>query len=49
MDVRDKWNLKNKKGYLKIDIVAVNVKTKEILALDYKREEVHDGKVMKQY
>ena len=28
----DKWNIK-KKGYLKIDI-AVNIKTKEILALE---------------
>ena len=34
-----------KKGYLKIH-VAVNVKTKEILALEVTDEKVHDGKMM---
>ncbi len=38
---------KKKKGYLKIH-VAVNIKTKEILALEVTDEKVHDGKVMKQ-
>jgi transposase len=42
----DKWNTQNKKkGYLKIH-VAVNIKTKEILALEVTDERVHDGKVM---
>jgi hypothetical protein len=41
-----KWDVKNKKGYLKIH-VAVNIKTKEILALEVTDEKVHDGKVMK--
>jgi len=43
----DKWGAKNKrkKGYLKIH-VAVNVKTREILALEVTDERVHDGKVM---
>ncbi len=41
----DKWNIK-KKGYLKIH-VAVNIKTKEILALEVTDEKVHDGKMMK--
>src|SRR5215210_8378088 len=42
----DKWNIKNKKkGYLKIH-VAVNTKTREILALEVTDERVHDGKVM---
>jgi hypothetical protein len=41
----DKWNIK-KKGYLKIHIV-VNIKTKEILALDITDEKVHDGKMLK--
>ena len=42
----NKWNVKNKKkGYLKIH-VAVNIKTKEILALEVTDERVHDGKVM---
>ena len=45
MDAR-KWNVKNKKGYLKIH-VAVNIKTKQILALVVTDEKVHGGKVMK--
>ena len=44
--MQDKWNVKNKKGYLKIH-VAVNIKTREILALEVTDEKVHDGKVMK--
>jgi hypothetical protein len=42
----DKWSLGKKKGYLKIHIV-VNIKTKEILALDVTDEKVHDGKMLK--
>ena len=42
----DKWDVQNKKkGYLKIH-VAVNIRTKEILALEVTDEGVHDGKVM---
>ncbi len=43
----DKWDTqnKNKKGYLKIH-VAVNIKTKEILALVVTDEKVHDGMEM---
>jgi hypothetical protein len=44
--MQDKWNVKNKKGYLKIH-VAVNIKTKEILALEVTDEKVHDSKLMK--
>ncbi len=44
--MQDKWKVKNKKGYLKIH-VAVDIKTKEILALEVTDEKVHDGKVMK--
>ncbi len=44
--MQDKWNVKNKKGYLKIH-VAVNIKTKEILAVKITDEKVHDSKVMK--
>jgi hypothetical protein len=48
--MQDKWNIqkksKKKKGYLKIHI-AVNIKTKEILALEVTDEKVHDGKQMK--
>jgi hypothetical protein len=31
--MQDKWDVKNKKGYLKI-YVDVNIKTKQILALE---------------
>ena len=42
---QEKWHIKKKKGYLKIHI-AVNIKTKEILALEVTDEKSHDGKVM---
>jgi DDE family transposase len=42
----EKWNTQNKKGYLKIH-VAVDIKTKEILALEVTDEKVHDGKILK--
>ena len=45
----EKWGgvkNKRKKGYLKIH-VAVNTKTKEILALEVTDEKVHDGTMMK--
>jgi hypothetical protein len=45
--MQDKWNLKNKKGYLKIHIVAVNAKTKKILAMQVTADEhVHDSKAL---
>jgi hypothetical protein len=40
----EKWNVQ-RKGYLKIH-VAVNVKTKEILALEVTNEKVHDGRML---
>jgi hypothetical protein len=40
-----KWNVQNRKGYVKIHI-AVNIKTKEILALEVTDEKVHDGKML---
>jgi hypothetical protein len=40
-----KWNVQNSKGYLKIH-VAVNIKTKEILALEVTDEKIHDGKML---
>ena len=36
----------NRKGYLKIH-VAINIKTKEILALEVTDEKVHDGRMLK--
>jgi uncharacterized protein with FMN-binding domain len=35
-----------KKGYLKIHIVAVNVKTKKILSIKVTNEYVHDSKAL---
>lgn len=45
--MQDKWHIKNKKGYLKIHVVAVNINTKQILALEVTDEKVHDSKVVK--
>jgi hypothetical protein len=41
-----KWKVQNRKGYLKIHI-AVNIKTKEILALEVTDEKVHHGRMLK--
>src|SRR6185437_16424189 len=43
--MRDKWHIKNKKGYLKIH-VAVNIKTKKILSMKITDEHVHDSKAL---
>lgn len=43
--MKEKWYLKNKKGYLKIHI-AVNVKTKKILSMQVTDEYVHDSKAL---
>ena len=43
--MRDKWDVSNKKGYLKIH-VAVNVKTKKILSMKVTDEHVHDSKAL---
>ncbi len=38
---------KNKKGYLKIHVVAVNVKTKKILSMKVTADEhIHDSKAL---
>ena len=44
--MNEKWNTQNRKGYLKIH-VAVNIKTKEILALEVTDEKVHDSKMLR--
>ncbi len=47
MDGDEKWNVRNRKRiYLKIH-VALNIKTKEILALEVTYEKVHDGRMLK--
>jgi hypothetical protein len=44
--MNEKWNTQNRKGYLKIHI-AVNIKTKEILALEkVTGEKIHDSRKM---
>jgi hypothetical protein len=44
--MREKWHIKNKKGYLKIH-VAVNVKSKKILSIKVTEDEhVHDSKAL---
>ena len=44
--MNEKWNTQNRKGYLNIH-VAVNIKTKEILALEVTDEKVHDSKMLR--
>jgi hypothetical protein len=39
--IREKWYIKNKKGYLKIHIVVVNVKTKKILSMKVTTDDEH--------
>lgn len=41
-----KWKVKNRKGYLKTH-VAMDIKTKDILALEVTDEKIHDGKMLK--
>jgi hypothetical protein len=43
--MRHKWHIR--KGYLKIHVVAVDIKKKRILSLEVTSEEVHDdGKML---
>jgi len=42
----EKWNTQNRKGYLKIH-VAVDIKTRKIIALEVTDEKVHDVKMLK--
>jgi len=44
--MNEKWKLQSKKGYLKIH-VAVDIKTKEILALEVTDEKVHGGRMLR--
>src|SRR6478736_3468435 len=43
--MRDKWHIKNKKGYLKIHVTG-NVKTKKILSIQVTDEHVHDSNAL---
>ncbi len=45
--MQDKWHIKNKKGYLKIHVAVVNIKTKKILPMKVTDDEhVHDSKAL---
>src|SRR3954453_17570766 len=43
--MKEKWHIKNKKGYLKIHI-AVDVKTKKILSIKVTDAHIHDSKAL---
>ena len=43
--IHDKWHVR--RGYLKIHLVAVDIKKKKVVSLEVTSEEVHDSKVMK--
>ena len=51
--MKEKWNVRTKEGYLKIHIVAVNVKTKKKILLSIMKEvtddeHVHNGSSSKE-
>ena len=42
--ILDKWKKKRKrKGFIKIHVAAVNIKTKKIVSMEVTKENVHDG------
>jgi hypothetical protein len=43
--INKKWNMQNRKGYLKIHI-AVDIKSKKILSMEVTDEHVHDNKML---
>ncbi len=43
--MKDKWNVKNNKGYLKIH-VALDIKNKKILSIKVTDEHTHDSKAL---
>ena len=46
--ILDKWkNKRKRKGFIKIH-VAVNIKTKKIVSMNVTKENVHDGKILKE-
>jgi hypothetical protein len=47
--MQDKWkNKRERKGFIKIHVAAVNIKTKKIVSMDVTKENVHDGKILKE-
>ena len=46
--ILDKWKKKRKrKGFIKIHVATVNIKTKKIVSMEVTKENVHDGKMLK--
>ena len=46
--ILDKWkNKRKRKGFIKIH-AAVNIKTKKIVSMIVTKEDVHDGKMLKE-
>jgi hypothetical protein len=46
--ILDKWkNKRKRKGFIKIH-VAVNIKTKKIVSMNVTKENIHDGKILKE-
>ena len=43
--ILDKWKKKKRKrkGFIKIHVAAVNIKTKKIVSMEVTKENVHDG------
>ena len=48
--ILDKWkkNKRNRKGFIKIYVATVNIKTKKIVSMDVTKENVHDGNILKE-
>jgi len=45
--MKEKWHIKNKKGYLKIHIAVVDIKSKIILSMKVVTDEhIHDSKML---
>jgi hypothetical protein len=45
----DKWKKKRKrKRFIKIHVAAVNMKTKKIVSMNVTKENIHDGKILKE-
>jgi transposase len=47
--ILDKWKQKrSRKGFIKIHVAAVNIKTKKIVSMKVTKEDIHDGKMLKE-
>ena len=47
--ILDKWkNKRKRKGFIKIHVAVVNIKTKKIVSMNVTKENIHDGKILKE-